>query len=969
MDKHILVVNFDAEDLSSIEQSLQHNGMIPIRARNRQEVVESCSEKDVGAVLLAVDGVDRHREIVATLRSNTHRQVPILFFGTGEEGTSIRAPSEALAEGGDYFFRLPCDLSYLSGRVRAWAERGARFAPVEEAEKPRESSPESPELEGLSYREEGIRNPVLEQLRGRPRSPSTLPRDWEWADALIEDEPIVPDTLDPLENLRIDEVSLDTSPPKGPRIKDGENIEVEELPVAPHTKRDDRPSDIKIAKIYIPHPEVPVATLSQEDPAEPKEAQASAEPEPQPVRKSDPVDVRFPTIDPEIAPLVVTHRPPEAAGIPEETLQVLHDLLTSAKAKSLSNTQGLTHEPLEDTRDNFDTDDPTIVLGASFGAQPTEPIEDDEVTQELFLGPILAASKGEDFPPGALELIHGAEKHQKEGRIPETCIAYALAAQIYVDNHLLEAAEALYRQILNLDPNHAIAKVKLEHILSPPPPSANEPCLGRKPADEFVLEFVDEPGRQTKFNSSSVDDLTLDEPSSLKAPPPKTPHGEETMMTLGILHPTRLVPDSGKAQDAQALVQLFLRARAQRATGVLRFGQNTGLLLAHGMPSGLVGDAVMPSFVRLIADIGRITESQAHELALAPYHSPRALAKKLASRNIIEDREALLLPARHLEDGLIRFLQQRGVWKFYPANGDLGTDDLVPRVRELRQWLVELLPRAVPQVELDRALNLQGATIRIVPGTEHFVSDIDTPILALLDGKRRLEEAARLSGVAIERALAWAIVWLEEGLAERIHNSVDPGLSPTHALGQREPTIFDLPRLLRPSRSRSWPSTVLNRSPKKPLNSPSKPSPTPAKKQNSRAPQKSETKTNASMPSSEPHAAPPSENSSNTKTTAVNRARMLAELSSHERVHALAEMVRTQDYFGILDIDTSANRKAISDAHQRIRSLVPDDLGGDLELMVREVLRSVDEARDVLMIPELRAAYEHHLEPRMDSSP
>jgi DnaJ-class molecular chaperone len=63
-------------------------------------------------------------------------------------------------------------------------------------------------------------------------------------------------------------------------------------------------------------------------------------------------------------------------------------------------------------------------------------------------------------------------------------------------------------------------------------------------------------------------------------------------------------------------------------------------------------------------------------------------------------------------------------------------------------------------------------------------------------------------------------------------------------------------------------------------------------------------------------------------------------------------------------VDPSASGQTIDDAHRRMRSLVPDEVSAELEAMAREVLRSVDEARDILMIPELRAAYEQHLGPR-----
>jgi curved DNA-binding protein CbpA len=91
---------------------------------------------------------------------------------------------------------------------------------------------------------------------------------------------------------------------------------------------------------------------------------------------------------------------------------------------------------------------------------------------------------------------------------------------------------------------------------------------------------------------------------------------------------------------------------------------------------------------------------------------------------------------------------------------------------------------------------------------------------------------------------------------------------------------------------------------------------------------------------------------------------VLARLDGVSRVHALAELVRTSDYFTILGVDPAATNHAIDQAHHRLRSMIPTaDLADDPETLrlAREVLRSLDEARDVLSVPQLRAAYRQHL--------
>jgi len=76
--------------------------------------------------------------------------------------------------------------------------------------------------------------------------------------------------------------------------------------------------------------------------------------------------------------------------------------------------------------------------------------------------------------------------------------------------------------------------------------------------------------------------------------------------------------------------------------------------------------------------------------------------------------------------------------------------------------------------------------------------------------------------------------------------------------------------------------------------------------------------------------------------------------------------VRTSDYFTILGVDPSAAPDAIAAAHRRLRrNLRAEDFQKNPELygLAREVLRSIDEAWDVLSVPELRAAYQQHLKP------
>ena len=481
-----------------------------------------------------------------------------------------------------------------------------------------------------------------------------------------------------------------------------------------------------------------------------------------------------------------------------------------------------------------------------------------------------------------------------------------------MDHALPEDAARLYRRILELDPEHRLARQRLERLA----PSSIPPAA----VDDLVLE-APRARREALPSSDFVMDL---EPPSLEAAEP-SPSGRPPLdpdVPLGALQPSSLAPNEGEIEGLVQILDVFLRARAQRSTGVLRFPGAAGLLIAHGVPAGLVGPDVLPGFLRLAADIGRVGEAKAETLARGPSMSPRAMARRLRRMGLLDVEEETMLPNRQLEDRMVRALQYRGSWRFEASTAGLRTDDLVPRVGELREWLVELLPRAQGEESLRAALALGGDAVRIVPGTEHFVPPMEAGLAHLLDGRRGLEEAARLAGVPIARALAWALVWLAEGLATRVPRprSIPAASAPSRPAAARRPTLADLPPL-RPRSGR--PSRVRVERGARAL-----------------------------------------EGAKASQRVAPLDVQALAELDDESRVHAMAEMVRTRDYFGILEVDAQASRKTIDDAHQRVRALIPRDVGHELESMVREVLRSVDEARDILMIPELRAAYEHRLEPQ-----
>lgn len=1157
MAKQILVVDFDAEDLGVFERALRAEQLVPVTARDLDEATLRWGEHRPDAVLVRVDGArQRHREIVQLVRAANEPQVPILFFGHGKESDPVRAPSEALAQGGDYFFRLPCDMAYLAGRARAWTERGARLPDAP----PASSVPsEAPVLEGFELGSEGEPSPVLERLR-RPVAEldgAHEESDWSWAadldPSVVADEPL--GFGEPLDFALADEEAAAPPPERDAAgvgdhelsalLRGSEQDELDPLDeLRIEDVEDEEESAAQLARIELrsePRPLTPAAQLAEEawpssetiflpEPESPEHAArevpgSAVSPEPadtEPPARPGLRLVSFPSLG-EDEPAPVSSKPrSEPAVLPDEVIAELQAALRargerrrhdgpaqaapsedhsrdrssfaldasevgsstpepstdrvnparrgsdvgfeaareSSKARHGGSTEGF--DPRLDPIDDESFDDPTLALppggirdylraldpqeppdaapakippprlppraepeaprrsrrprpapeldsappsrvDASTGPDassppspastpapsrssapkapsapeaaslapapapapeaspvpeaaslapsrapaqlepavvaplPSAPI-DDEDTQELFLAPVAAAASKEDFPPGALAIVTAAERQRSLGNVDAACAGFALAAQIYVDHGMEVVGTSLYRQILELDPTHMLAKARLQKL----DPSAVAPEAIATPPAVIIEAAAPE---SAASETANIGDLILERSpakphSDLETPFANLPRARP----LGVLSSSPLSPDSGRLRSIRQVVDLLLRARAQRSTGVLRLGAGSALFIAHGVPAGLVGRDVMLTFLRLVADIGRISESRGRELATLESRSPRAMAKLLEDRCVIDADEAILLPARHLEDRLVRMLQYRGPWSFEAQAHGMRTSDLVPRPAELRDWLLELLPRACGVEELQDALDLGACTLRIVPGTEHFVVDKDQALVGLLDGSRGLEEAARLTGTPVSRALAWGLVWSLEGLAEKVER-------PAKRFGALEREGFG--HLSRPPRDAT--STLRSRAHVRPSWSPSVARVEPVAAPSAAAPSEDEPRYEA-PPGMQPVAP--------TMDLAEDRVEALAALDDEERVRAMAEMVRTHDYFGILDVDTTASGPAIDEAHREMRQLVPDAISEELESMVREVLRSVDEARDVLMIPELRAAYEHHLEPR-----
>ena len=130
MGARVLVVDGDEAAIEAVEVALRRADLEPISALDSTTAIKLFDELQPAVVLIGVRayGLDAPG-LAKTLRARS-ASVPLLFMGHGHVSDPIRAPSQALDAGGDYYFRLPTDLGYLAGRVRGWARAGAAEPPA-----------------------------------------------------------------------------------------------------------------------------------------------------------------------------------------------------------------------------------------------------------------------------------------------------------------------------------------------------------------------------------------------------------------------------------------------------------------------------------------------------------------------------------------------------------------------------------------------------------------------------------------------------------------------------------------------------------------------------------------------------------------------------------------------------------------------------------------------------------------------
>jgi hypothetical protein len=325
------------------------------------------------------------------------------------------------------------------------------------------------------------------------------------------------------------------------------------------------------------------------------------------------------------------------------------------------------------------------------------------------------------------------------------------------------------------------------------------------------------------------------------------------------------------------------------------------IVFVEGQPAALRGYGAVHGFLALLFNSGRLDEAEVKErMAGNPSERPVEVARLFVRQGMLREQEGTVFLHRHFEDGLTALLRQHGAFTFDGSEEvEVVREEIVPEIDDVRRLLIELLPRVAGPEELLSAIGGVAARVRVTSLAEDAPSR-DARFLSLLDGRYELAEAARLTAMPPERAAALAFVYVQFGLATIVH---------------------------RP-KSRSSLGWI-------PLSQPT--------------------------PSEPILSAPPKR-----VKTAKIRPPVDLHLDAAGRLEALADLVNSNDYFAILGVTADSDAADVEEAHERLIQLI--DLTAiaidpDLTELARRVQRSLDEARDVLVNPELRAAYQRHLKP------
>ena len=290
------------------------------------------------------------------------------------------------------------------------------------------------------------------------------------------------------------------------------------------------------------------------------------------------------------------------------------------------------------------------------------------------------------------------------------------------------------------------------------------------PGEQKKLESNPTIIRQRTYKAktrSILDSITPKHISTSSDAEPQKPKRKEKQKVTTAINPKSMTPQKGIVHHVGEVVEILCLARSQRATGHLKLG-NITLVLVHGTPCGLFGYPAVRSLVSLLRRSHQITEDIAQKWQYNHTQIPREVARSLLLQGHLNSQQEYLYLSQHLHNGMGQALRYRGSWSFDNPSSAINIRNLVAVHNELKDWLIELLPNCVNETELWMALNLNKDTIQPLAGLEYLTRPNEEQLFSLLDGNRSLLEAAQIAGTPSSYAASWALVWLYLGLAKKV---------------------------------------------------------------------------------------------------------------------------------------------------------------------------------------------------------
>ncbi len=118
--KRILIVHDDGATAEALDAALRRVGLEPRRPAPGRQLADELRASTADLVLMSARLPHAAEQLRSVRSSPSGRSIPLLFLGSGDPSDFVASPSDALAKGGDYFFKLPANFDHLARRVDGW---------------------------------------------------------------------------------------------------------------------------------------------------------------------------------------------------------------------------------------------------------------------------------------------------------------------------------------------------------------------------------------------------------------------------------------------------------------------------------------------------------------------------------------------------------------------------------------------------------------------------------------------------------------------------------------------------------------------------------------------------------------------------------------------------------------------------------------------------------------------------------